>query len=154
MYLLVNTDLGSSLGKTFCILVVHILSNLSNIFYIIVRDLTTIGIWEETPSLTSSYSLNLTAKLFPSGKTLLYLRALCYHSDVVCSFIFWHFSYVYYLCCSFLSSSFLFFMLFQSICIKKTKGVMWCHMWWSHKLQDITKAWYLLQTSFSLYLHN
>jgi len=113
IHLSVNTDSSSSLGKTFCVLVVHTLLNLGNIFCMIVGGLTTIGIQGETPSLTSS---NLTAKPFPLGKTLLHLQTLCCQSDVMCSFIFWHFSFVCYLCCSFLSSSFLFFMLLQSAC--------------------------------------
>ena len=111
IHLSVNTDSSSFLGKTFCVLVVHTLSNLGNIFCMIVGGLTTIGIQEETPLLTSSYSSNLTAKPFPLGKTLLHLQTLCCQSDVMCNF-----SFVCYLCCSFLSSSFLFFMLLQSAC--------------------------------------
>jgi len=69
---LVNTNSGSSLRRTFHVLVVYILLNLSNISCIIVRDLTITGIWEETQLLTSPYSLNSTAKLLCLKKTLLH----------------------------------------------------------------------------------
>ena len=69
---LVNTDLGSSLRRTFHIFLVYILLSLSDIFCMIVGDLTITRIWEKTQLFTSSYSLNATAELFCLRKTLLY----------------------------------------------------------------------------------
>ena len=71
---LANTDSGSSLRRTFHDLVVYTLLNLSDIFCIIVGGLTTIEIWEGTQLLTSSYSLNSTAELFPLKKISIYRR--------------------------------------------------------------------------------
>ena len=76
MHLLVNTDSGSFLKKTFHVFVVYTLLNLSNISCMIVGDLTITGIWEETQLLTSPYSLNSTAGLFYLKKALLYHRFL------------------------------------------------------------------------------
>jgi len=108
MHPLANIDSSSFLGKTFHALVVYTLLNLGSIFCMIVGGLTTIGIWGETPLLTSPYSLNLTAELFPSEKTLLHLQAFCCYSDVMCCFILFSviFPLSFILCCSFLSSSF------------------------------------------------
>ena len=72
MHPLVNTDSDSSLRRTFHVLVVYTLSNISDISCMIVGDLTITGIWEETQLVTSPYSLNSTAELFHLKKTLLH----------------------------------------------------------------------------------
>ena len=72
MYSLANIDSGFSLKRTFYVLVVYTLLNLSDISHMIIGDLTITGIQKETQLLTSHYSLNLIAELFHSKKTLLY----------------------------------------------------------------------------------
>ena len=93
IHLLVNTDSGSSLRRTFYVLVVYTLLNLGDISCIIVGDLTITGIQEETQLVTSPYSLNSTAKLFCLKKTLfllfllfLFLLIQCWFSLPVCSY--------------------------------------------------------------------
>jgi len=72
MHPLVNTDSGSSLRRTFHVLVVYTLSSLGDISCMIVGDLTITEIQEETQLVTSPYSLNSTAEPFHLRKTLLY----------------------------------------------------------------------------------
>ena len=72
MHPLANTDSGSSLRRTFHILVVYTLLNLSDKSCMIVGDLTITGIWEETQLVTSPYFLNSTAELFCLKKISLY----------------------------------------------------------------------------------
>jgi len=74
MHPLINTDSGSSLRRTFHVLVVYTLLNLSDISCIIIEDLTITGIQEETQLVTSPYSLNSTAELFCLKKTLLHCQ--------------------------------------------------------------------------------